>query len=321
FATTIVFISLLIELLAVPFLFIPFLKHHSPIEALGHAVFHSISALNNAGFSTFSNNLMDYANDPLVNITIMTLIVLGGLGFKVWGDIYNFVFKGKMITLHDKLVISTTAILILVPFLLFFLLEGQTRGSIWKSLFASITPRTAGFNTVDYSQMSPFSLLLTSTLMFIGGSPGGTAGGIKTVTFAIVVIWIYQTLQGKIHISAFKREIPTEVVVKSFQTFVLGISTLWLWAIILSFTERDVISGVGFIRFLFEIFSAFGTVGLSTGSMTVPNASLVADFSTFGKLMIILAMIIGRAGYLIFAASLIQPKRVRFRYAKGEVIV
>ncbi len=321
FATGIFFASAIMETIGAIILWVSFLKDYDVLTSLGHALFHSISALNNAGFSTFSTSLMDYADDPMVNITIMSLVILGGLGFKVWSDFYGYIKYRRKFGLHDKLVMYSTLILISVPFLLFFLFEKETSGDVWKSLFASITPRTAGFNTIDYSSLSPFSLILTSTLMFIGGSPGGTAGGIKTVTFAIVVIWVIQTLRGNLTISIFKRSIPTQAVVKAFQTFGLAIITMWLWLLVLSFSEKELIDKVGFLRFFFEIVSAFGTVGLSTGSITTPNVSLSADFSTFGKFMLMMAMIIGRAGYIIFAASLIQPKRVHFRYAKGEVMV
>jgi Trk-type K+ transport systems, membrane components len=315
FASNIVLYSLIIQTLAILPLFLSFIRESNTFDALFNSIFHSISAFNNAGFSNFSNSLMDYAEDPVVNLTIMALIVIGGIGFKVWMDV-----KERRLTLHSKIVILTTLILIALPFLFFYTFEEQTRGSILKSLFASIT-RTAGFTTVDYSKFSDLSLFLTMTLMFVGGSPGSTAGGIRTVTLALVFLWVINTLRGNRNVVAFKREIPQEVIVRAFQTLVLAVFLIWLWIFALSISEREILEKVGILRLSFEVISALCTVGLSTGSITTPNVSLCADFSLFGKIMIMSAMIIGRAGYLVFATSLITPRKVNYRFAKGEVVL
>jgi trk system potassium uptake protein TrkH len=315
FASNIVLYSLIIQALAILPLFLSFIRESNTFDALFNSIFHSISAFNNAGFSNFSNSLMDYSEDPVVNLTIMALIVIGGIGFKVWTDV-----KERKLTLHSKIVILTTLILIALPFLFFYTFEEQTRGSILKSLFASIT-RTAGFTTVDYSKFSDLSLFLTMTLMFVGGSPGSTAGGIRTVTLALVFLWVINTLRGNRNVVAFKREIPQEVIVRAFQTLVLAVFLIWLWIFALSISEREILEKVGILRLSFEVISALCTVGLSTGSITTPNVSLSADFSLFGKIMIMSAMIIGRAGYLVFATSLITPRKVNYRFAKGEVVL
>lgn len=315
FASSIVLYSLIIQTLAILPLFLSFIRESNTFDALFNSIFHSISAFNNAGFSNFSNSLMDYSEDPVVNLTIMALIVIGGIGFKVWMDV-----KERRLTLHSKIVILTTLILIALPFLFFYTFEEQTRGSILKSLFASIT-RTAGFTTVDYSKFSDLSLFLTMTLMFVGGSPGSTAGGIRTVTLALVFLWVINTLRGNRNVVAFKREIPQEVIVRAFQTLVLAVFLIWLWIFALSISEREILEKVGILRLSFEVISALCTVGLSTGSITTPNVSLCADFSLFGKIMIMSAMIIGRAGYLVFATSLITPRKVNYRFAKGEVVL
>jgi trk system potassium uptake protein TrkH len=301
--------------LAILPLFLSFSGKGNVFDALFNSIFHSISAFNNSGFSNFSNSLMDYSEDPVVNLTIMALIVIGGIGFKVWMDV-----KDRKLTLHSKIVILTTLILIALPFLFFYTFEEQTRGSILKSLFASIT-RTAGFTTVDYSKFSDLSLFLTMTLMFVGGSPGSTAGGIRTVTLALVFLWVINTLRGNRNVVAFKREIPQEVIVRAFQTLVLAVFLIWIWIFALSISEREILEKVGILRLSFEVVSALCTVGLSTGSITTPNVSLSADFSLFGKIMIMSAMIIGRAGYLVFATSLITPRKVNYRFAKGEVVL
>jgi len=315
FASNIVLYSLIIQTLAILPLFLSFIRESNTFDALFNSIFHSISAFNNAGFSNFSNSLMDYAEDPVVNLTIMALIVVGGIGFKVWTDI-----KERRLTLHSKIVILTTLILIALPFLFFYTFEEQTKGSILKSLFASIT-RTAGFSTVDYSKFSDLSLFLTMTLMFVGGSPGSTAGGIRTVTLALVFLWVINTLRGNRNVVAFRREIPQEVIVRAFQTLVLAVFLIWLWIFALSISEREILEKVGILRLSFEVISALCTVGLSTGSITTPNVSLSADFSLFGKIMIMSGMIIGRAGYLVFATSLITPRKVNYRFAKGEVVL
>jgi len=316
FASNIVIYSLIIQSLAIPLLFLSFIKKQSFFEAMFNSVFHSISAFNNAGFSTFSNSLMDYAGDPIVNFVIISLIVIGGMGFKVWMDIVK-----RKLTLHSRLVIFTTLTLIFLPYIFFYLFEGETKGSILKSLFASVTPRTAGFNTVDYSNFSDLSLFLTITLMFVGGSPGSTAGGIKTVTLALIFLWVINTLRGNRNVVAFRREIPQETIVRAFQTLVLSIFLMWIWIFVLSLSERGIVEKVGLLRLSFEVCSAFSTVGLSTGSITTPNVSLSADFSPFGKIIIIAAMVIGRAGYLVFATSLITQRKISYRFAKGEVVV
>ncbi len=316
FASNIVKFSLIVQLLAVPILLISFTKDRGFLEALFNSVFHSISAFNNAGFSTFSRNLMDYSEDPVVNLTIIFLILFGGIGFKVWMDIAE-----KRLSLHSKLALSTTLILIILPFLFFYTFEEQTRGNILRSLFASVTPRTAGFNTVDYSRFSEVSLFLSITLMFVGGSPGSTAGGIKTVTLALVLLWVINTLRGNRNVVAFKREIPQEAIVRAFQTLVLSIVIIWIWIIVLSLSERNIVEKVGILNLSFEVISAFSTVGLSTGSITTSNVSLSADFSPLGKFMIMSAMLIGRAGYLVFVTSLITQRRLNYRFVKGEVFV
>jgi trk system potassium uptake protein TrkH len=315
FASNIVLYSLIIQTLAILPLFLSFIRESDTFDALFNSIFHSISAFNNAGFSNFSNSLMDYSEDPVVNLTIMALIVVGGIGFKVWTDV-----KERRLTLHSKIVILTTLILIALPSLFFYTLEEQTRGSILKSLFASIT-RTAGFSTVDYSKFSDLSLFLTMSLMFVGGSPGSTAGGIRTVTLALVFLWVINTLRGNRNVVAFRREIPQEVIVRAFQTLVLAVFLIWLWIFALSISEREILEKVGILRLSFEVISALCTVGLSTGSITTPNVSLSADFSLFGKIMIMSGMIIGRAGYLVFATSLITPRKVNYRFAKGEVVL
>jgi len=326
-ARKVVVAAIVVEILAVFPLWLVFGRDFGVLVGLGHAVFHSISALNNAGFSTFSTSLTAYASEPLVNVVILLLIVVGGIGFKVWRDVWAYA-RGSLrrFDLHDRLVFTATVLLIVGGFLAFLLFEpavreGGVSAMFWKSLFAAITPRTAGFNTVDYSQMSPFGRVLTMGLMFVGGSPGGTAGGIKTVTAAVVFLWLLNTLKGRENVFVFKRTLPRSVVVKAFQTFILAIAVFWIWLLLLSLLEGRVIERAGFLNFTFEVMSAFGTVGLSAGSVSKANVSLVADFSFAGRILVMLAMIIGRAGYIVFAASLIRTVRSPFKYAEEEVLV
>lgn len=316
----------IIELIFIAPLFLGFSGTYGTREALWHALFHSVSAFNNAGFSTFSASLIEHRANVVINLSVIALVIIGGIGFRIWRDVKARVLRGRPLDTNARLVLITTAILIIFPwaFMYFFeqTLEPLERGErVLASLFASVTPRTAGFNTIDYHGMSIFGKLLTMTLMFIGGSPGGTAGGIKTATAAIVAIWTISTLRGRLHISIFKRTLGDDIVTRAFQGTVIAVFVAWFVLMAITVIERDSVRGAGLEGVAFEVMSAFGTVGLSTGSLKTPFVSLTADFSAAGKMLIMAAMIVGRAGYLIFAASLISPTRRNYEYAKAEVML
>ena len=279
-------------------------------KALYHAVFHSVSAFCNAGFSLYPNSLV--GKDWLVVLTVALLIVLGGCGFIVLYNIVNLrlwkkdkLEKGRL-TLQTRIVLWATVALIVVGGIAFFLLEWNTPGMagdtvpkrLMHSLFCSVTPRTAGFNTIHYGEMSRPGLLLTMFLMFIGGSPGSTAGGIKTCTLVVLLATAYAIIRGQKNVVLFNRTLPTRVVQEATAVVLIAILFVFISSEALSISERalEVMPGFesGFpLRTAFEVMSAFGTVGLTTG--ITPFLSLA------GKVIITITMFVGRIGPLALA--------------------
>ncbi|MFO8062382.1 MAG: TrkH family potassium uptake protein [bacterium] len=294
-------------------------------KAVWYSVFHSVSAFCNAGFSVFSNNLLPFMNDPYVNIVIALLIITGGLGFIVLGDIFrNINHKRKQLSVHTRIVLITTLILIVVPFIIFLFLERNNSlmelslmNKISTALFQVITPRTAGFNTLDIPALSMPALFLIIMLMFIGGSPGSTAGGIKTTTFFTIVYAIFEKMRGKRNVNVMFRRISTETILKSFFIFTLSIMVIFSNIFLLTVLEKG-----SFIKIIFEVFSAYGTVGLSTGSVTGGNVSFAGDFTTWGKFIIIITMFTGRVGILTAANAFIsKSSRDTVNYPDTKIIV
>lgn len=280
--------------------------HHFSLEkAVYVSVFHSISAFCNAGFSVFSDSLMKYTDDPIINLTVMTLIILGGLGFVV---LYNLTelshLKEKKtvrrLSVQSKLVIVFSAALILIPALFFLLIElnngftGNITTKIMQALFQSVTTRTAGFNTVDISSLTNAVLFFMIILMTIGASPGGTGGGIKTTTVYIIYAAFRSILKNRPSVEISERKIPSETVQKAVAVFFMYLGFLLLFFTLLLISERD--NGFSFIEMLFEITSAQGTVGLSMG--------ITSMLSAVGKLIIVLTMFIGRTGPLTLAMAI-----------------
>lgn len=289
-----------------------------PAEALFISFFHAISAFNNAGFSTFSNNLMDFRGDLWVNLVVSVLIVLGGVGFYV---IYEFILylKGelKRLSTHTKLVLVSSFLLTLLGFFLLFLdllgsKELSLKEKLMVSLFHSVSSRTAGFNTVDISKLSEASQFVLINLMFVGASPGGTGGGIKTITAVVVFLAVLSYLRGREEVVAFGRRLLDTQVHRAMVILSLAFAYSTLMAILL--TELE---GVRLMPALFETVSAFATVGLSLGNPQ--GLSLSADFSPLGKILIILTMITGRVGVLGFMLALLgkeKPSRVKLPEAR-----
>ncbi|MCI0526915.1 MAG: Trk family potassium uptake protein, partial [Nitrospira sp.] len=280
---------------------------------------------NNAGFSLFSDSLVGYRTDAVVNLIVGVLIILGGIGFIVYIDIFRYYFKREIfrLSIHTRLVLIMTALLIIVGTLVIYSFETSngtmeglsTSGKIMASFFQSVSARTAGFNTMDVSRMFPFTLYFIVLLMLIGASPGGTGGGIKTTTFGIMMVALWSTMKGRRDVTLFYRRIPLEVVARGFFLAFLAMLLVTGFTLVLLYTE-----GNGFIMTLFEVASGMGTVGLSTGDGGV--RSLTALFSDFGKLVIILAMFIGRLGPLTIGIGGIGATRhERFRYPEEKVII
>jgi trk system potassium uptake protein TrkH len=287
-------------------------------------LFHAVSAFNNAGFSLFQDNLIRYRGDIVVNLVITTLIISGGIGFIVISDLSLFARKKvSRLLLHSKLVLSTTGILLFVGTILFFFFESNNQKTIahspvleqfLASYFAAVTPRTAGFNTIDYSLCRFETLFLTIILMFIGASPGSTGGGIKTTTFAIIMASLWAMLRGLSDTVLFKRRIANETIAKALLTVSLAVLLIIFATFIIMKTQE-----APFLPAIFEVTSAFGTVGLSVGDGGVRSMS--ALYTPFGKYLISLIMFAGRLGPLTLAIAIIVQKKTYFRYPEGKVII
>ncbi len=290
-------------------------------EGVYYAIFHSISAFNNAGFSLFSTSLMIFRYNVVVNFVVMGLIILGGIGFLVIDEIILFkAGKLKRLSLHTKIVLSSTAFLIIFGALFIFLMERngilQHHGlfkDMLVSLFQSVTTRTAGFNSVDISYMHASTLFLFVILMFIGASPSGTGGGIKTTTAFVVFLSIYSYVRGENEVSAFKRRVPFEVVQRAFVIFSLSSIVIVFTSFILSDIEK-----FPFLSVLFEVVSAVSTVGLSVGK----HLSLSSEFNVLGKSVIIVLMFLGRVGIFTFSIALLKKRKARsYKLPEGRVFL
>ncbi len=311
--------TFLIELIGAILLSIVFIPEKGFVKGVAYGVFHSVSAFCNAGFDIVGNgrSLTPYVDNIIVNFTIMGLIILGGIGFTVIIDILK-TGSLKRLSLHSKMVLSMTASLIITGFVLFFALEFNnpatlgtlsTKGKVLGALFQSVTPRTAGFNTIDMDSMRDSSKFLTIVFMFIGGSPGSTAGGIKTSTLAVLILTVLTLVKGKEHVEAFKRRISYSVVNKALAVVGIGMSLVILMTMALTLTES-----FDFLKIFFETVSAFATVGLSLG--------MTSSLSMTGKILISILMFSGRVGALTVLLALAgREKKTLTKYPEGRVIV
>lgn len=300
-------------------------------QTLWDAVFHSVSAFCNAGFSTFTENLYRYRTNIPGVLIIAILIILGGLGFVVLEEIffrrlkYSKEKRIRPLSLQTRLVLLVSLILIVVGALMFYILDvgnslaGESfPAQVVDSLFQSITARTAGFNTVDIGQVSNLGLLLLMFLMFIGGSPGSAAGGIKTTTAAIIFATIVSHIKNRRDVEMFRRRVPEGTVSRAFVILVMGLVVVTFFFGLITLVDKPLLATHSpqdpAIRLLFETVSAFGTVGLSTG--------ITPLFNTPGKLLLIVLMLIGRLGPLTIAVALLeQRERVSYRYPKEDIMV
>lgn len=298
------------------------------LQALWLGIFHSISAFNNAGFSIFESGLLGYRSDVSINLIITTLIIIGGAGYFVLLEIYyRYKKRSFKISTHTKVVLTTTLSLLAVTFVAVFLLEYNNPKSIgslplWEkilsSYFTAVNYRTAGFNTLDLSLFKDSSLFFGSIFMVIGGAPGGTAGGIKVTVLAILVLYAYHTLRGSSATYVYHRRISQESISKSFVVIVVAFFYVSCCVMVLSLFESG--GSRGFLALLFEVCSAFGTVGLSMGDGGI--LSLSANFDIVGKLIIILLMLSGKIGILGFAIALIATKkRSNITYPEAKILI
>ncbi|MGN0523220.1 MAG: TrkH family potassium uptake protein [Eubacterium sp.] len=286
------------------------------------ALFTSISAFCNAGFDLMgmfspSSSLMTVNDDPVVILTVSALIVFGGLGFIVWQDMKHCKFKIKSFSVHTKLVLISTALLVSVGAVLFFAFEYNNTLSnmnfttkAMNALFCSITPRTAGFNSVDTGALTSQSKMLTVILMFIGGSSGSTAGGVKTTTIAVLILCVISTTRNKESVDIFDRRITLDTVKSAVSVVCINFMEILAGVILISFIQNE----FSLIDIIFECASAMGTVGMSTG--------ITPDLNAASKIVIIVLMYIGRLTSVIFALSFVAAKpKITTQKPKGRVMV
>ncbi|MBW1728804.1 MAG: ATPase [Deltaproteobacteria bacterium] len=326
---SILWFTVIAELSGIVLLTVHWTKEYPLTKAIYMGVFHAVSAFCNAGFSLFTNSFMDYTGDVFLNVVICTLIIFGGIGFPVVYDIYKTAFRsqGKRIKLsvQTKTVLMTTGILIMAGMAVFWSIEQNVsmRGysfidRLLPSLFQSVTCRTAGFNTINIAALGNATLAFMIFLMVVGASPGSCGGGIKTTTLAVLGKFAWSRMRNKIRVNLFKKSIPKDTVAKSISLVVISMTIILaaLFLLLLS-TPDNLSSGKDhsqFLSYLFEVVSAFGTVGLSMGAtnqMTCP-----------GKLLIIIIMLIGRVGVLTFSYLIAGVELTKgIEYAEENIMI
>ncbi len=288
---------------------IRFVPQYGFFRGTFYSVFHAVSAFCNAGFDLMGhtgqyNSLSVYYDDWLVNLVIMSLIIIGGIGFVVWDDISRKKLAFGKYLLQTKIVILTTLVLVFGGGAVFYLLEKDLlmadmslSGKILSSLFSAVTARTAGFNTIDTGALSDGSKLLTIILMFIGGSPGSTAGGIKTTTVVVLCLFVHSSIQRTYGVNAFGRRLDDEAIRQASSVLTINLFLALGVSLVIMGVQKLPMSDT-----LFEAFSAIGTAGMTTG--------ITRDLAPVSKALIILLMYCGRIGSMSFALSFTQQKRI-----------
>jgi trk system potassium uptake protein TrkH len=293
-------------------------------RAAYYGVFHAISAFNNAGFALFSDSLIRFRGDWTVNLVVTTLVICGGLGFVVLTEVGR-VRQYRRLSTHTRLVLVLTAALLVVTTALIWLIEYNNPRTLQPlgpgeaflaAYFQAVTPRTAGFNTLDIGAMEHASLFLLILLMFIGAAPGGTAGGVKISTFSITVAVIWAMVRGTAEPTLLQRRIPAPLVARAFSICLIAFLALNVVAGLLLVTQ-----GRDLLPTLFETTSAFGTVGLSMGEAGAP-VSLVGHFSGMGKFLVMAMMFMGRIGPLTLAVAIARRRELaRVRHPEGKFLI
>lgn len=302
--------TMLIEGAGALLLSIRFIPQFGVKKGIYYSIFHAISAFCNAGIDLMGtvsgpySSLTDYAADPLVSLVICALIIIGGIGFFVWGDVRKHKLHWKKYALHTKLALSMTFLLLFGGTLLFYLLEQKNTlehmnmgEGMLAAFFDAVTARTAGFNTTDTAALSSSSKLLTILLMLIGGSPGSTAGGIKTVTVMVLAVYVWSNLRSEKGCNVFGRRLLDDDIKKASNVLIISLMLAMTAALVMSAIETLPIEDI-----MFEVFSAIGTVGMTTG--------ITRSLSTASRLILILLMYCGRIGSMSFALSFTERKRV-----------
>lgn len=298
--------------------------HYLPLgQAVYFGFFHAISAFCNAGFDLFGmvyhpfTSITQFVSDAWITLVIAILIILGGLGFPVIFELMRYE-RRKRLSTHTKLVLTTTVALLALGALAIYILEFHNPATlkplsgpvkVLAAFFQSVTLRTAGYNSLDYSQMREATVFISILLMFIGASPSSTGGGIKTVTFGILMATVRATVRGREDAELFERRMPKELVYKAFSLTVFALALVVSVALLINITDH-----FSFLQILFEVTSGFGTVGLTTG--------ITPHLSDFARVMLMLTMFAGRVGILTIAVSLTQRlKTGNIRYMEDNLII
>jgi len=296
-----------------------FIPQYGFWRGIFYGIFHSVSAFCNAGFDLMGNqqpynSLVGYYDDWLVNLVIMSLIVIGGIGFIVWDDVSRHKWHVRKYLLQTKMVLITTAVLLFGGAALFYVLEKDlliadmsVSGKILTSLFSSVTARTAGFNTVDTGALSDGSKLLTIILMFIGGSPGSTAGGVKTTTILVLLLHVQSSVTRSYGVNIFGRRLEDDAVRRAASICTINLALALVAALIIM-----ILQPLSLADTLFETFSAIGTVGMTTG--------ITRDLLPVSRLLVAFLMYCGRIGSMSFALAFTQQKRIAHIQNPVEVI-
>ncbi|ENQ3080476.1 TrkH family potassium uptake protein [Bacillus cereus] len=319
-AKRILIFTVVIEFIGAILLTIRFAFDMPLSKAIYYGIFHAVSNFNNAGFDIMGEfkSLTAYVEDPIVTLVVCVLITLGGIGFIIMNEVYEYK-RIRRLSLHTKVVLFTSFMLVVVGTILIFLLEFNNPKTLqplsafgkWlASLFQAVTPRTAGANTLNISDLHHTTLFLIIVLMYIGASPGSTGGGIKTTTFATLLGAVWSQIKGKEDVIFFRRRIAYDTIYKSLTVMLAGLFIVMIATMLLTITEP----GKDFLMILFEATSAFGTVGLSMG--------LTPELSPLGKIIITLTMFAGRVGPLTIAfAVTLRRNADPFSYPKGKIMI
>ncbi|WP_319422991.1 TrkH family potassium uptake protein [Pleurocapsa sp. FMAR1] len=318
--------TMICEISGIFLLLLVFVPEHGWSKGLWYSIFHSISAWNNAGFSLFSDSLVGYHSSGAVNLIIPGLIIFGGIGYQVIIEMYLWLtnkIKNKQerfcFSLNFKVVVGTTILLLILGTIAFLLTELNNpeilapfsfKDKLLAAWFQSVTTRTAGFNSIDVGSMTTAGLFITMGFMFIGASPSGTGGGIKTTTFRILYNATKSVLRGKDEVVLYQREVPSTLILKAVAVVFGTATSIILMTISISSFDPE----LDFLRILFEVISAFATVGLSTG--------ITSSVSVASKIILVLSMYIGRVSILILIAAIIgDPSPSSLNYPEENLLV
>lgn len=312
-------VSFFIEFLGALLLSIKFIPIYGITKGILFGIFHSISAFCNAGFDLLGNSLVPYYNDVYLNLVIMGLVIVGGLGFTVYLDVYHKK-KWTKFNLHTKLVLITSAILLLVGIVFFLLIENNNTRTIGNmpfkdkllvASFQSTIVRTAGFNSIDTSKLTDATIFLLTILMFIGGSPASTAGGIKTTTFGVLLFTSISMLKGERRTVVLKKTVPMSTILKALVIVFMCMLLVVFVAFGVQVVEKDRFE---FIDVLFETVSAFATVGITRG--------ITPELSSVSKIILTITMFLGRVGPTTLAVGFMRKKKIsKLKYSEANIIV